>query len=62
METNSKPISPLRQRMLEDMALRKLAPQTQSHYLRAVIRFTRFLERLSSAPTGWRGETHRPDA
>ena len=45
MKTNSKPISPLRQRMIEDMALRKLAPQTQSHYLRAVINFTRFLGR-----------------
>ena len=45
MKTKSKPISPLRQRMLEDMALRKIAPQTQSHYLRAVINFTRFLGR-----------------
>ena len=45
MKTKSKPISPLRQRMLEDMALRKLAPKTQSHYLRAVINFTCFLGR-----------------
>jgi site-specific recombinase XerD len=30
--------------MLEDMALRKLAPKTQSHYIRAVINFTRFLQ------------------
>lgn len=35
-------ISPLRQRMLDDMALRKLAEQTQTAYLRAVERFTRF--------------------
>jgi integrase/recombinase XerD len=51
MKTKSKPISPLRQRMLEDMALRKLAPKTQSHYLRAVIRFTRFLGRAPDMAT-----------
>ena len=34
-------ISPLRQRMIEDMTMRKLAPQTQRSYLRAVERFTR---------------------
>jgi site-specific recombinase XerD len=45
MTHNTKPISPLRQRMLEDMALRKLAPTTQSHYLRAVINLTCFLGR-----------------
>jgi integrase/recombinase XerD len=51
MKTKSKPIRPLRQRMLEDMALRKLAPKTQSHYLRAVIRFTRFLGRAPDTAT-----------
>ena len=51
MTHNTKPISPLRQRMLEDMALRKLAPQTQSHYLRAVINFTRFLGRAPDTAT-----------
>jgi len=51
MTTKSKPISPLRQRMIEDMALRKLAPQTQSHYLRAVINFTRFLGRAPDTAT-----------
>ena len=30
MSHNTKPISPLRQRMIEDMALRKLSPKTQS--------------------------------
>jgi len=45
MTHTTKPISPLRQRMLEDMALRKLAPKTQSHYIRAVINLTRFLGR-----------------
>jgi integrase/recombinase XerD len=45
MTQNTKTISPLRQRMIEDMALRKLAPKTQSHYLRAVINLTCFLGR-----------------
>ena len=35
-------ISPLRQRMIDDMTLRKLAPKTQAAYLRAVVKFTRF--------------------
>jgi integrase/recombinase XerD len=34
--------SPLRQRMLDDMALRKLSEKTQIQYVRAVKRFTRF--------------------
>lgn len=38
-------ISPLRQRMLDDMRLRKLKPKTQQGYLRAVERLTRFLKR-----------------
>jgi integrase/recombinase XerD len=51
MTHHSKPISPLRQRMLEDMALRKLAPKTQSNYLRAVINFTCFLGRSPDTAT-----------
>ena len=45
MTQSTKPISPLRQRMIEDMALRKLAPETQRNYLRAVERFTRYFRR-----------------
>ena len=45
MTQNTKTVSPLRQRMIEDMALRKLAPKTQSNYLRAVINLTCFLGR-----------------
>lgn len=41
----NKPISPLRQRMIEDMTLRKLSPNTQSAYILAVKKFTRFLGR-----------------
>jgi site-specific recombinase XerD len=36
-----KPMTPLRRRMIEDMALRRLAPKTQAHYLRAVERFAK---------------------
>jgi integrase/recombinase XerD len=38
-------MSPLRQRMLDDMALRELSEQTQRAYLRAVEQFTRFFGR-----------------
>jgi len=51
MTHHTKPISPLRQRMLEDMALRKLAPKTQSNYLRAVVHLTRFLGRSPDTAT-----------
>ena len=37
--------SPLRQRMIDDMRMRKLAPKTQQHYVRAVRRFAEFLKR-----------------
>jgi len=43
MGHSSKSISPLRQRMIEDMTLRKLGPSTQTGYLRAVVKFTRYL-------------------
>lgn len=36
MSQATQPISPLRQRMIEDMHLRKLAPKTQDAYIRAV--------------------------
>jgi len=38
-------ISPLRQRMIEDMRMRKLADKTQTHYIRAVCQFAAFLGR-----------------
>ncbi len=38
-------ISPLRQRMLEDMTLRKLSDKTQSAYVRAVRGFAGYLRR-----------------
>jgi site-specific recombinase XerD len=45
MTSSTSTISPLRQRMLDDMRMRQLAPKTQSHYLRAVRRFAAFLGR-----------------
>ena len=40
-----KAVSPLRQRMIEDMTLRKLGPSTQTGYIRAVVKLTRYLGR-----------------
>ena len=45
MTHSNKSISPLRQRMIDDMTLRKLSPKTQAGYLRAVVKFTRFFGR-----------------
>jgi len=45
MTQSTKPISPLRQRMIEDMTMRKLSPRTQSTTIRVVANFTRFLTR-----------------
>ena len=45
MTQSKKSISLLRQRMLDDMSMRKLSPQTQTAYIRAVKNFTRFLGR-----------------
>ena len=41
-------ISPLRQRMLDDMRLRKLSPKTQTGYLRAVKRLAGFLAHVAT--------------
>jgi len=45
MTDSNKSISLLRQRMIDDMTLRKLAPKTQAGYLRAVIKFSLFFGR-----------------
>ncbi|MCZ6658408.1 MAG: site-specific integrase [Gammaproteobacteria bacterium] len=45
MTESSQPISPLRQRMIDDMTMRKLSAKTQAAYLRAVKHFTRFYRR-----------------
>lgn len=57
MSTNSSssstthPISPLRQRMIEDMTMRRLAPRTQESYIRAVKKLTRYLGRPPDTAT-----------
>ncbi|MHB9086571.1 MAG: tyrosine-type recombinase/integrase, partial [Thiobacillus sp.] len=45
MKPSHKTVSPLRQRMLDDMRMRKPSPKTQSHYLRAVRQFAGYLHR-----------------
>lgn len=51
MDASPRAISPLRQRMLEDMRLRKLNPKTQSAYLRSVSNFARYLGRAPDTAT-----------
>ena len=45
MTESTQSVSPLRQRMIDDMRMRKLAPKTQNGYVRAVREFARFLGR-----------------
>ena len=51
MESATQGITPLRQRMIDDMRMRKLADKTQSHYLRAVRRLAAFLGRSPDTAT-----------
>ena len=51
MLKSNKSTSPLRQRMIDDMSLRKLSPKTQSAYIRAVVKLTRFLGRSPDTAT-----------
>lgn len=51
METRKKEISPLRQRMIEDMHMRRFADATQSDYIRAVSRFGAYLGRSPDTAT-----------
>src|SRR5579864_1181563 len=51
MTTPSQGISPLRQRMMDDMRMRRLAPATQANYLRVVREFTVFLGRSPDTAT-----------
>ena len=45
MTQSTQNTSPLRQRMIDDMRMRKLSPKTQTGYIRAVRRFAGFLGR-----------------
>ena len=45
MDSTTRPVSPLRQRMIDDLRMRKLGEKTQSAYVRAVRNFAEFLGR-----------------
>jgi len=51
MNGSPRKVSPLRQRMLEEMRMRQLAPKTRDAYIRAVPHFTRFLGRSPDTAT-----------
>jgi len=48
---SDKPISPLRQRMLDDMNMRRFVPDTQREYIRAVKKLASFLGRSPDTAT-----------
>jgi integrase/recombinase XerD len=50
--TSSQPaVSPLRQRMIDDLRMRQLSPTTQAAYLRIVREFARYLGRSPDTAT-----------
>lgn len=51
MTTSPHAISPLRQRMIEDMRMRKLGDRTQDGYVRAVRYFAKYLGRAPDTAT-----------
>jgi integrase len=51
MTESTQPISPLRQRMIDDMRMRKLSPKTQTGYIRAVKRLAGYLGRSPDGAT-----------
>ena len=51
MNPSSPAVTPLRQRMLDDMRMRKLEPKTQAGYVRAVCKLAGFLQRSPDTAT-----------
>ena len=51
MTSSTRSMTPLRQRMIEDMRMRKLAPKTQTGYIRAVRQLAGFLGRSPDTAT-----------
>ncbi len=51
MNSTTQGTSPLRQRMIEEMCMRQLAPKTCEAYIRAVLHFTRYLRRSPDTAT-----------
>lgn len=50
-EQTSRAVSPLRQRMIDDMRMRKMEPRTQEGYIRGVYRLARYLGRSPETAT-----------
>ena len=51
MTPSTPAVAPLRQRLLDDMRMRKLGPKTQSAYIRAVRYLASFLQRSPDTAT-----------
>ena len=51
MTSSTSSVSPLRQRMLDDMRMRKLSPKTQIGYIRSVRQFAAYLKRSPDTAT-----------
>ena len=51
MIPSTQTIPSLRQRMIDDMRMRKLSPKTQSSYIRTVRKFAKFLGRSPDTAT-----------
>lgn len=51
MTASTSSVSPLRQRMLDDMRMRKLSPKTQIGYIRSVRQFAAYLKRSPDTAT-----------
>jgi hypothetical protein len=51
MQSTIQTVSPLRQRMTEDMRLRKLKPKRRDAYIRAVRKFAKFLGKSPDTAT-----------
>ena len=51
MDASTHAVSPLRQRMIEDMCMRKMQDRTQEAYIRGVRRLARFLGRSPDTAT-----------
>lgn len=51
MSSSTPSVFPLRQRMIDDMRMRKFDGKTQTHYIRAVRRLTAFLKRSPDTAT-----------
>ena len=51
MSQSTGTISPLRQRMIDDMTMRRLKPGTQRSHIRAIVKLATFLGRSSGTAT-----------